>query len=559
MKIIAHRSGPVKYPEQTIASAKLALDSGADMAEIDLRRTADGTIVVCHDENALRHFGVDKNVGEMTDREFLSLRHVDDRAFGAHRFEDYLACSVFPLLLHIKETIISQDFFDLIDRYDCADKLYFGVSDTDSVRKIREYYPNAKILAFMPRSYEIEAFAECGADFLRLWEKDITDELVARIKSCGKSLWIMTDTDGVGYTPDDRLEKLLALLPDGILVNDVSTLCRMMSAFSPSALISDHAVFAKDKPIRIFGDGYGIIKVTFDGKTKTVTSQNGKWLAEFLPQKAGGPYTLTVECGEKSLSYSDIYVGQVVLYSGQSNMEYQLKATNTPTEHYVSSDKLRLFAVDKIANHEFYSAKDGWVSADSSHVGEWTALGYLSGLELEKHCDDVIGVVSCSLGSSPIESWLPEGTLDRLGLRFDGVCHTPTPALFDRNREGALFSRQLSPLFPLSLTAVVWYQGEADTSEEEAPFYLGELCALVDIWRESFCDRDLPFVIVQIADLIERNDSGWRQVQRAQTDICGLRKGVVSVNSSEVCENNDLHPRSKYALGLRIAQALMSL
>ena len=37
MKLIAHRSGPVDYPEQTILSARQALELGADMVEIDVR------------------------------------------------------------------------------------------------------------------------------------------------------------------------------------------------------------------------------------------------------------------------------------------------------------------------------------------------------------------------------------------------------------------------------------------------------------------------------------------------------------------------------------------
>ena len=74
MKIIAHRSGPTVFPEQTIRSALFAKENGADLVEIDVRFTKDKKLAVSHDENAARVFGVDKNIGEMSGDEFASLR-----------------------------------------------------------------------------------------------------------------------------------------------------------------------------------------------------------------------------------------------------------------------------------------------------------------------------------------------------------------------------------------------------------------------------------------------------------------------------------------------------
>ena len=74
MKIIAHRSGPTVFPEQTIRSALFAKENGADLVEIDVRFTKDKKLAVSHDENAARVFGVDKNIGEMSGDEFAALR-----------------------------------------------------------------------------------------------------------------------------------------------------------------------------------------------------------------------------------------------------------------------------------------------------------------------------------------------------------------------------------------------------------------------------------------------------------------------------------------------------
>lgn len=48
--VIAHRGASAHAPENTLSSISLALDLGADVVECDLRRTADGEIVLYHDE-----------------------------------------------------------------------------------------------------------------------------------------------------------------------------------------------------------------------------------------------------------------------------------------------------------------------------------------------------------------------------------------------------------------------------------------------------------------------------------------------------------------------------
>ena len=72
MKWIAHRSGPTVYPEQTIASARHALENGADIVEIDVRFTADKRIAVSHDKNLSRVFGEDLECHANTRLRFLS-------------------------------------------------------------------------------------------------------------------------------------------------------------------------------------------------------------------------------------------------------------------------------------------------------------------------------------------------------------------------------------------------------------------------------------------------------------------------------------------------------
>src|SRR5687767_2173304 len=48
-KVIAHRGASAAYRENTVTAFAGARDMGADMVELDVRRTADGTLAVHHD------------------------------------------------------------------------------------------------------------------------------------------------------------------------------------------------------------------------------------------------------------------------------------------------------------------------------------------------------------------------------------------------------------------------------------------------------------------------------------------------------------------------------
>jgi glycerophosphoryl diester phosphodiesterase len=47
---IAHRGASADFPENTVAAFSAAVASGAEMCELDVQRTADGVLVIIHDE-----------------------------------------------------------------------------------------------------------------------------------------------------------------------------------------------------------------------------------------------------------------------------------------------------------------------------------------------------------------------------------------------------------------------------------------------------------------------------------------------------------------------------
>lgn len=348
---------------------------------------------------------------------------------------------------------------------------------------------------------------------------------------------------------------------------DDSVCCILMDWFGGNKMqldniFSSNMVFAAKLPIRIYGTGIGKAEITFAGQTKTVISNNEKWLVEFSPMEYGGPYELTFDCGEEKVILNDIYIGEVYLFAGQSNMQFKMCDSSTDKAFYETNENLRLFSTDRIEKTDYYTARDGWVKCEKERVGDWSAITYLTGIEIAKSKNIAVGAITCYQGASVIESWVPEGTFKKNGIDIPldkkHIDHT-NETFSQWNKDGTLYAYALSQVVPFSISAVVWYQGESDTSLEEAKVYKRELSVLIDIWRKDFLNNALPFIIIQIADFDNRKDTAWKSVQTAQYEIQESVPNTTTIISADVCESDDIHPPTKQKLSKRIAFALESL
>ena len=76
---IAHRGEPLGHRENTLPGFEAAAAAGADMVEIDLRRTRDGAIVVLHDQTLERLWGRAASVADVDLAEVAALGQGDVR------------------------------------------------------------------------------------------------------------------------------------------------------------------------------------------------------------------------------------------------------------------------------------------------------------------------------------------------------------------------------------------------------------------------------------------------------------------------------------------------
>ncbi len=95
---IAHRGASYLAPENTVASAKLAWELGADAVELDIHLSADHCIMVHHDATTKRQTGTNLKIKESTSEE---LRKLDAGSFKDAKY----AGEKIPFLEEIIETV----------------------------------------------------------------------------------------------------------------------------------------------------------------------------------------------------------------------------------------------------------------------------------------------------------------------------------------------------------------------------------------------------------------------------------------------------------------------
>ena len=186
------------------------------------------------------------------------------------------------------------------------------------------------------------------------------------------------------------------------------------------AIISDHMVLEKAAKVPIWGkaDPGEAVTVTLDGKSAKATADAaGKWIASLdLKNSAPGPFEMTVE-GKNKLTLTDVVVGEVWVASGQSNMEFQVKASLGAEEEVAKSANplLRQFLVKKNPTTDALEDTEGaWVAASPETTGSFSAVGYYFAKKLQNELKVTVGLVHTSWGGTPSEAWTSVEAIDSI-------------------------------------------------------------------------------------------------------------------------------------------------
>ena len=184
------------------------------------------------------------------------------------------------------------------------------------------------------------------------------------------------------------------------------------------ALFSDHMVVQRDRAINVWGSAApgGRVDVSLADQTESTTAgADGKWAVALQPLPAGGPHTLTI-VGVDTLRFDDVLVGEVWVASGQSNMEWTLRNTNSAEQEIAAAENyasIRLLDVAHVVSaHPIDSvAASGWAVASPTTVPGFSSVGWFFGRDLADSLDVPVGIISSNWGGTRAEAWTSQDGL----------------------------------------------------------------------------------------------------------------------------------------------------
>jgi len=205
-------------------------------------------------------------------------------------------------------------------------------------------------------------------------------------------------------------------------INIAFTLFLLVCLNSPNAqvrlpvLVRDSMILQRDMRINIWGwaSKGEKISIKFDKKKyKTTTGNDGKWMIQLPPMKAGGPYIMDIT-GSNNILLKEILIGDVWICSGQSNMVHQMNihdVTYAKDIAEANNPQIRHFWIPTLTNLQ--GPQDDlptgyWKSAIGNDVRPFSAVAYFFAKKLFEKYHVPIGLINASVGGTPIEAWTSE-------------------------------------------------------------------------------------------------------------------------------------------------------
>jgi sialate O-acetylesterase len=325
------------------------------------------------------------------------------------------------------------------------------------------------------------------------------------------------------------------------------------AAIEPNALFSDNTVLQQKAKVPVWGttDQNEKVTVSFAGQEVSAMPKDGRWRVELAPLAAGGPHVMTIAQGQHKVEVKNVLVGEVWICGGQSNMQWALKQSDGGSDAIAKSanDNTRLFTVPRKGSDKPESNVVGaWVAAGPETVGDFSAVGYFFGRDLQKQLGVPLGLIASNVGGTAAEQWMSKESIES---------HPDLKDISKPQGASMLYNSMIAPLAPYAIAGAIWYQGESNASRSFQ--YRKLLPAMIKNWRDTFGQGDFPFLIVQIAPyqaiVQEPSDSVWAEIRDAQLNVSQNVPKTSLIVTTDVGDERDIHPRRKEPVGARLALA----
>jgi sialate O-acetylesterase len=326
--------------------------------------------------------------------------------------------------------------------------------------------------------------------------------------------------------------------------------------------------------------------------------------------------------GKNTVTLNDIYIGEVWLCSGQSNMDMtvakedrywagvfneveELANANYPLIRVIDAD----FSPSVPVLNEIKTP--GWEIVSPKTVGHMSASAFFFARDLQKKLKVPVGLVVTAYGASTAEAWIRKSALEA-NPKFSGLLtgfdekmkqysRMSTDTAFqnkatreieqwkvdtakarvegrsaprrprtgvnperDQHSPFVMWNGMVASLVPYAIRGALWYQGESNYPT--ANIYKDIMETLITDWRRQWKQGDFPFIYVQLANheklvtepVKEDPMVSVRDAQRKNLSVPNTAM-VVAIDNADPNDPANIHPKNKQEIGRRLSLAALNL
>jgi glycerophosphoryl diester phosphodiesterase len=228
MKIIAHRGFSGQAPENTMAAFAAAIEFKVDGLELDVHRSKDGEIVICHDPTVNR---TTNGKGVINDLTWEELRRLDAGSWFDGRFKDeriprlrslFELIQKYDLLINIELKTdvfaypgIEEQVVKLIKDFKLVERCIVSSFNHYSLLRVYEALPELKTgILYNANLYQPWAYArQLKAAALHPKYTSVSSEIVAQAHQAGLLVNAWTVNEPV------MVQRMVAAQVDAIITN----------------------------------------------------------------------------------------------------------------------------------------------------------------------------------------------------------------------------------------------------------------------------------------------------------------------------------------------------
>ncbi len=237
--LLGHRGAKNYAPENTLAAFTLALEQGVDGVELDAKLSADGYVVVHHDETVNR---TTNGTGWLARLPLATLRELDAGSFFSERFRG----EKIPTLEEVFESIGKRAFInveltnystpydslvektcELVRRHALQKSVIFSSFSSANLKKAARFLPEVPrgllarggLLGLWSRSFGF-TFGDYFA--LHPFVTDVTAQQVQRVHRLKRAINVWT------VNKEEEVRRLISWGVDGLITDDPALLARVV-------------------------------------------------------------------------------------------------------------------------------------------------------------------------------------------------------------------------------------------------------------------------------------------------------------------------------------------